>query len=112
MEFIWQTFVATLPGILSYFAAVAVFFIAERFFPAERNQSFRDQFFNARYTLLFLILTPFVTFWPVSVANKFASVTGGSRLTIDLQSWSANLAPSAWPLRSFMLPFIPMLVFD
>ena len=65
MESIWQTFVATLPGIRSYFAAIAVFFIAERFFPAERNQSLRDQFFNARYTLLFLILTPFVVLWPV-----------------------------------------------
>src|SRR5262245_60769418 len=112
MEFIWHTFVATLPGIGSYFAAVALFFIAERFFPAERNQSLRDQFFNARYTLLVLILTPFVVLWPNVLAAKFASVTGGSRVTIDLQSWSASLTPSAWPIRSLVLPFIPMLVFD
>jgi Sterol desaturase len=112
MEFIWQTFVATLPGIRSYFAAIAVFFIAERLFPAEKNQSIRDQFFNARYTLLFLILTPFVVLWPVSLAAKFASVTGGSRFTIDLQGWSASLTPTAWPIKSFVLPFIPMLVFD
>jgi hypothetical protein len=32
MEFIWQTFVATLPGVRSYFAVIAIFFIAERFF--------------------------------------------------------------------------------
>ena len=87
MEFIWQTFLSTLPGIQSYYAAIAVFFIAERFFPAERNQSFRDQFFNARYTLLFLILTPFVMLWPVALASKFATATGGSRFTLDLQSW-------------------------
>ncbi len=112
MAFIWKTFLATLPGVESYFAAIAIFFIAERFFPAERHQPLRNQLFNARYTLLFLLITPFILIWPTSIAARFASATGGSLFAAHLDQWNIGTAAIAWPLRNLVLPFVPMFVFD
>jgi sterol desaturase/sphingolipid hydroxylase (fatty acid hydroxylase superfamily) len=112
MAFIWKTVLATLPGIASYFGVVVVFVLAERFFPAERHQPFRGLLFNARYTLLYFLVTPFVILLPTALANRIASASGGSLWLVNLDQWAGQIQAFTWPLRTLVFPFIPMLVFD
>src|SRR5262249_23703750 len=84
---------------------------AERIFPAERNQPLKGLFFNARYTLLYLVVTPFVLILPAALAAKIAAASGGSLMNADLNQWLTG-NPRAWPVRNLIMPFVPMLVFD
>lgn len=112
MTWILQTFIETLPNIRAYFIAIALFMVAEQIIPAERKQSFRGAFFNARYTLLFFVVTPFVLVWPTFIAGKIASATNGSLLSMNLDSLRLGVNFIDWPVRNLLLPFVPMFVFD
>src|ERR1019366_7385801 len=81
-------------------------------FPAERNQSIRNQFFNARYTVFFYLISPFIVFYPSILLAKFTAVTGNTRL-IDLDQWRAvGTGIASWPIRYLALAVVPFFVYD
>src|SRR5262245_10734609 len=99
------------PGIRAYVVIVAVFFVVERFFPADRNYSYRSAWFNFRYTLLLILFGPLIMLWPAFVAAYFAK-TWGSAVSIDLNQITVGVPAMDWPIRAIVLPLMPLFVFD
>ena len=112
MAYVWQTFLATLPAIKTYFFVIACFMVAERLIPVERNQPYRNQLLSGQCTLLYFLATPFVMIWPAYIAAELAKTTGGSFFTVDLDRLSLGSHAVDWSLRNLALPFVPFLVFD
>jgi sterol desaturase/sphingolipid hydroxylase (fatty acid hydroxylase superfamily) len=103
-----SSIVATLSAAASYFLVIVGFQLFEHLIPAERSQPLCNLSFSAICTLGLLLLNPLAaaaTLWATGFLRP-------SIITIDLSAWITGYPIIDWPLSNFLLPFIPLLIFD
>jgi sterol desaturase/sphingolipid hydroxylase (fatty acid hydroxylase superfamily) len=112
MHSVWQTLVSVIPVLKAHFLAVLCFTVAEAFLGVERRPPWREQFANLQYVLIFFFVSPFATILPTALAADIARQTGPGLFKFDLPVWANSLGLMAWPVRNFLMPAVPLLIFD
>jgi|SRR5579884_2969828 len=100
----------SLPALWSAYGAIVLgylaFVVLERLWPAHRPPKANEVRADIRANLIFFLVNPTAVFAGTWLASPAARYIGGPLIHFDLRRWGSL------PVWSFMLAFVPFLVFD
>src|SRR5262245_50315716 len=81
----------------------AALHVVERVFPAEPDQPYRGMLTNAKATIVYLVVGPFMNYMVGDAVARIVHWAGGPWLSINAQGWFDGL-----PLAGKIVAFVPL----
>jgi sterol desaturase/sphingolipid hydroxylase (fatty acid hydroxylase superfamily) len=107
-----QTLYSAWPTLKYYFTGVAIFTVIELIYPAERGQPWTDKAMSVAFSVIQVVITPFLILLPMHyVAEPLFRLAGHPLIDLNLDQY-AGTGPTGWALRNLVFPFAPILVLD